>query len=453
MAADQHGQEQREGKQGQRQPHRELLQHVGGLSSPDLAGGGVAEGGAKAFLPRALHEHDENEQKADDDFDCGEDANEDVHKRGREYGGTSGLGKGQFWPKTLPGPPTRSSSLAGRPPSFSIIGMKSGVLFVLLALCPAVRAADPFFPPAAAVERLFTAQGETEGCTTAPDGAVYFSDITLSRIVRDAQGVMQGGHIWRFDPKTGKTTLFRSPSAKSNGLEFDPTGRLVACEGADFGGRRISRTDMQTGLCSILTATFDGHPYNAPNDLAIARDGSIFFTDPKYVGPEPLEQPVMAVYRIDPQNKVIRLITDAGKPNGICLSPDEKTLYVGVNDNGSSGVDSLLNAKHEPPPLRKGLMAILAYDLKTDCTAAFRNIVVDFGSDPGPDGIVCDAQGNVWAAARNPARPGVVVYSPEGKELAYLKAEPPPTNLCFGKGDDRHLYLTSGSSLCRVPLK
>lgn len=326
-------------------------------------------------------------------------------------------------------------------------------IFTFLAVGPALRAQGAFFAPGAAAEKLFTGQGETEGCTTAPDGCVYFSDITLSRIVKDEQGVMQGGHIWKFDPETGQTTLFRSPSAKSNGLEFDPAGNLVACEGADFGGRRISRTDMKSGLCSILTATFDGRPYNAPNDLAIARDGRIFFTDPKYVGPEPLEQPVMAVYCIGPNNKVVRVITDAGKPNGICLSPDEKTLYVGVNDNGSSGVDALLNAKHEPPPLRKGLMAIVAYDLKEDGAAVFRSIFVNYGADPGPDGIVCDAQGNVWAAARNPERPGVVIYSPEGKELDYLKVDPPPTNLCFGKKGDKHLYITTGSSLWRAALK
>lgn len=331
--------------------------------------------------------------------------------------------------------------------------MKTLSFLLLLGVHPALTGAEPFFKPGSVVEKLFTGQGETEGCSTAPDGSIYFSDITLSRLVKDERGVTQGGHIWRYDPKTGQTTLFRSPSAKSNGLEFDPAGNLIACEGADFGGRRISRTDMKTGLCSILTATFGGHPYNAPNDLAIARDGRIFFTDPKYVGPEPLEQPVMAVYAIDPQNKVTRLITDAGKPNGICLSPDEKTLYVGVNDNGSSGVDALLNDKHEPPPLRQGLMAILAYDLKSDGTASFRRIFVNFGRDPGPDGIVCDAEGNLWATARNPARPGVVVYAADGRELAYLKAEPPPTNLCFGQGEDHHLYLTAGSSLWRVALK
>jgi len=311
------------------------------------------------------------------------------------------------------------------------------LLSVLAALVPALRAEESFFKAGAAVEKLFTGQGETEGCTTAPDGTIYFSDITLSRIVKDDRGITQGGHIWRFDPKTGQTTLFRSPSAKSNGLEFDALGHLVACEGADFGGRRISRTDLRTGLCSILTATFDGRPY----------------TDPKYVGPEPLEQPVMGVYCIDARNQVTRVITDAGKPNGICLSPDEKTLYVGVNDNGSSGVDALLDDKHQPPPLRQGLMAILAYDLKEDGAAVFRSILVNYGSDPGPDGIACDGKGNLWTTARNPARPGIIVYSPEGRELDYLKAEPPPTNLCFGREGDKHLYITAGSSLWRVALK
>lgn len=107
----------------------------------------------------------------------------------------------------------------------------------LLASIPFLAsAAEPVFPPDAKLEKLFTGFGETEGVTSAPDGMIYFSDITLSKVVRDDKGVMQGGHIWKFDPATGKTALFRSPSNKSNGLEFDMHGDLIACEGLTSAG-------------------------------------------------------------------------------------------------------------------------------------------------------------------------------------------------------------------------
>lgn len=314
----------------------------------------------------------------------------------------------------------------------------------------AARAADYF--TSRTVEKLFDGHGETEGVTSAPDGQIYFSDITLSRVVHDTKGVTQGGHIWKFDPSSGRTTLFRSPSNKSNGLEFTSDGNLVACEGADFGGRRLSLTDMQTGLCSILTATFDGHPYNAPNDLVIDGKGRIWFTDPKYVGPEALEQPVMAVYRHDPSTgETKRMITDAGKPNGIAISPDQKTLYVGVNDNGSVGVDRLLDENLKPPALRRGFMGILAYDLNADGTAKLRSTLVDYAPQAGPDGMTVDKDGNLVVTSRAEVEPGLRVYSPDGRELARLVMEHAPTNVSFGRGTDGHnLYITADKSLFRV---
>lgn len=94
VAAHEHCQKDGQGKKKDGQIDRELLQHVGGLRSPDLAGGGIAEGGAEAFLTWALHKHDENEQKADDDFDYGKNSNEDVHKRGANMGGVPSLARG-----------------------------------------------------------------------------------------------------------------------------------------------------------------------------------------------------------------------------------------------------------------------------------------------------------------------------------------------------------------------
>ncbi|HMD15468.1 MAG TPA: SMP-30/gluconolactonase/LRE family protein, partial [Terriglobales bacterium] len=128
------------------------------------------------------------------------------------------------------------------------------------------------------------------------------------------------------------------PSGMAAGTKFDAEGNLVIAEGNDFGGRRISKIDMKTGKSYILAGLYNGRPYNGPNDLTIDEKGRIYFTDPRYFGYEAIEQPILGVYRIDPDGKVTRIITDAGKPNGICVSPDQKTLYVIANDClGSAG--------------------------------------------------------------------------------------------------------------------
>src|SRR5437764_6518062 len=214
-------------------------------------------------------------------------------------------------------------------------------LFALLLLA-APAAADPVVPPDAKLETLFDGGLVlTEGVAVAPDGMVYFSDITFSHVSQKELGKIEAGHIWKFDPKTKKATIFRSPSGMSNGLKFDAEGNLLAAEGADFGGRRVTRTDMKTGKATIIAGLFEGKPFNSPNDMTIDEKGRIYFSDPRYLGHEPIEQPVQAVYRIDPDGSVHRIITDAAKPNGVCVSPDQKSLYVVSNDNGSTGIGRL----------------------------------------------------------------------------------------------------------------
>jgi gluconolactonase len=338
---------------------------------------------------------------------------------------------------------------------------------------------QPILAPDAKLEKVFDGgMVLTEGVAVAPDGMVYFSDITFSHVSKEKTGRLEAGHIWKFDPgngkttifrspshvskeKTGrleaghiwkfdpgngKTTIFRSPSGMSNGIKFDAHGDMIVAEGADYGGRRVVRTDMKTGKSYILAALYEGRPLNSPNDLSIDEKGRIYFSDPRYLGHEPIEQPVQAVYRIDPDGSVHRIITDAGKPNGLAVSPDQKTLYVISHDNGSTGIGRL------PPEakLHKGQMALLAYDLKPDGTATFRKTLVDYAPQDGPDGMVCDVEGNLYVAVRDETRPGVRVYSPDGKELANITTEI-PTNVGFGRGkESRTLYITAGKSLYRI---
>ena len=241
----------------------------------------------------------------------------------------------------------------------------------------------------------------------------------------------------------------------SNGIKFDAEGNMIVAEGADYGGRRVTRTDMKTGKSYIIAGLFEGRPFNSPNDITIDEKGRIYFSDPRYLGHEPIDQPVSAVYRIDPDGSIHRIITDAGKPNGVCVSPDQKTLYVVSNDNGATGIERLAEGGAANPsgvdaPLRKGHMALMAYDLAADGTAKFRKTLVDYAPHDGPDGLVCDKDGNLYVAVRAENRPGICVYSPEGKELAYIKTEM-PTNVGFGRGkESKTLYITAGKSLYRI---
>lgn len=340
-----------------------------------------------------------------------------------------------------------------------MLGIAAAILLGL-AGANAARAEDPGFPaptgdpsvlPAGAkLDRVFDGGCRlTEGVATSPDAMVYFSDITFTKFCHDPSGkYAQAGNIWKYDPKTKQAVVFRSPSGMSNGMKFDADGNLIIAEGADFGGRMLVKTDMHTGKSYILSGLYDGRPYSALNDLTIDEKGRIYFTDPRYLGWEPVNQPVQAVYRLDPDGKVTRLITDAGKPNGVQVSPDQKTLYVLAHDNGA------FDFLEEGEKSQKGLMACLAYDLSPDGTVSNRRMLINWLPQDGGDGMTVDADGNLYIAVRSEKAPGLYIYSPTGKQLAYVSTgKELPTNVAFGYGDDANLlYLASGKSLYTIRL-
>src|SRR5262249_762361 len=157
-----------------------------------------------------------------------------------------------------------------------------------------------------------------EGPAYGPDGCIYFSDI--------------GNRILKYDPAAGKTTVYREPSGRANGLDFDPLGRLVAAEGANTGGnRRISITEKDRTL-PPLADKWQGKRLNSPNDLTIDTKGRVYFTDPRYVGDEKREIDTESVYRVDPDGSVTQIIPDVQKPNGIVLSPEVWTVVPFLTD-------------------------------------------------------------------------------------------------------------------------
>src|SRR5205814_8938360 len=178
-------------------------------------------------------------------------------------------------------------------------------------------------------------------------------------------------------------------SGKSNGLKFDAQGYLLACEGSDGGGRRVARYDVKTGKSVTVADRYQGKRFNAPNDLVLDRKGRIYFSDPRYLGDEPRELDHRAVYRIDTNGAVVEITHDCEKPNGVALSPEQKTLYVIDHNNGTDKIDP------NNPPAKKGAMKVYAFPLGPDgLVAGPRKTLVDFGSEDGGDGLCVDAQGN-----------------------------------------------------------
>ncbi|HEV3343855.1 MAG TPA: SMP-30/gluconolactonase/LRE family protein [Pirellulales bacterium] len=312
----------------------------------------------------------------------------------------------------------------------------------------------PIVPPDAKLELLYTrsapiAGGLTEGAAVAPDGSIYFTDIPTGQ---------HKGLIVRFDPLSKETSIFADDSHKANGLMFDADGFLVACEGADGGGRCVSRWDVKTGKREVLADRFLGKRFNAPNDLCIDLKGHIYFTDPRYLGDEPRELEHRAVYRVDGPDMIVEVTHDVEKPNGIALSADQKTLYVADNNNGTDRKDPAA------PPPEKGAMKIYAFPLgENGLVAGERRTIHDFGRESGCDGMTLDTKGNLYLAARSENRPGVLIIDPAGQELGFIATGQPqpdakephglPSNVDFGIGEESDLlYITVDTSLYRIRL-
>lgn len=329
---------------------------------------------------------------------------------------------------------------------------------LVLSIMPVLTAddtAESIVPAGAHWEPLYERDvpisgGLTEGVCAAPDGSMYFSDIPFGS---------DKGRILRFDPKTKTTSVFTDDSSKSNGLMFDARGNLIACEGSDGGGRRVTRWNVQNKTRETVADRYMGKRFNAPNDLSIDLQGRIYFTDPRYLGTETRELEHRAVYRIDTDGSVVEITHEVEKPNGIAVSPDQKTLYVADHNNGTDRIDP---TKAKP---KLGAMKVYAFPLGPDgLVNGTRRTLIDFGDEEGSDGMTVDVRGNIYLAARSPKRPGILVLSPEGKEVAYIATGEPqphdakeftgmPSNCDFGIGDESNvLYATVDKKLYRIRL-
>jgi gluconolactonase len=292
-------------------------------------------------------------------------------------------------------------------------------MMFLLLLPSSILAQDPIVPKDAKLEKLWSDGEFTEGPAYGPDHCVYFSDI--------------GNRIMKYNPKSEMTTEFRNPSGRSNGLDFDAQGRLVAAEGANKGGNRRITVTERDGTIRVLADKWKGKRFNSPNDLTIDTKGRIYFTDPRYVGDEPREIDTESVYRIDKDGSVTQIIGDVQKPNGIMLSPDMKTLYLADNNP-------------------KGDRLLLAYALKEDGSVGAKKILHNFAPDRGIDGMCIDVKGNIYATAGTGKTGGVHIFNSAGKKIGFIPTPETPSNCIFGGADHKMLYITAGRSLYRIPL-
>ena len=259
----------------------------------------------------------------------------------------------------------------------------------------------------------FGLRGSDAGVGT-PDGSVL---------------VTGNGGVLKVD-RDGKVTTLVENSDQGAGLAFDSKGRVIAAQYS----KKVS-VIYPKGSEEVLTASFDGKPYIRPNDLVVDKKGGVYFTDCYQIGaqrsPDDLPQ---AVYYITSNKKVIRVAADVNRPNGITLSPDEKTLFVNDWDG-----PSLIAYSVQGDGTLKNRRNFGKYDLKQE---------TDHGLVSGADGLCIDSAGRTFATT--PA--GVQVFSAKGEHLGNIEAPygMPPQNCGFGGPGNSYLYVTGRGVVYRI---
>ena len=273
----------------------------------------------------------------------------------------------------------------------------------------------------APVERLATGFRFSEGPIWNPkEGCLYFSD-------------MPNDIRRRWSPREGVVEV-RNPSNKCNGMTYDAAGNLYVCEHV------TSSLVMETpaGERKVLASHWEGKGLNSPNDVVLRSDGTIYFTDPTY-GRTPVfglerrpELDFQGVYRLSPDGRLHCDANDFTQPNGLCLSPDERILY--VNDTERAH--------------------IRAFDVAADgalsASRVFFEPVGTANYDEGVvDGMKCDEHGNVYVTGPR----GIWVISPQGSHLGIIVMPEVAGNLNWGGPDWKDLYCACSTSLYRVRMK
>lgn len=289
--------------------------------------------------------------------------------------------------------------------------MGKQVVFVLAMALLAVAVADcgteklSVVEAGAKVEKLTGGFKFTEGPAVDAEGNIFFTDIPNNRI-----------HKWSL---AGKLSTSREDSGGANGLFFDKAGNLLACEG---GRRQLVSIDPQ-GKVAVLAKSYANKKLNSPNDLWIDSKGGIYFTDPRYGKRDNLEQDGEHVYYLLPdRKKLIRVIDDLVRPNGVLGTPDGKKLYVADAGDGKTYV----------------------YTINADGTLSDKKFFAPVGSD----GMTMDNEDNVYMT-----RGMVRVYNSAGEKIETIEVPEAPANVCFGGKDKKTLFITARTSLYSIRMR
>jgi len=280
------------------------------------------------------------------------------------------------------------------------------VKFELLLIVAVTAAAQDFSE--IRVEKIVNGLKFAEGPAWSPDGFLIFSDTVTNKLNKLVLG--------RGAPE------MQEISGGPIGNAYDSQGRLYTCE---FRERRIVRTD-KSGKTTVIAARFEGKRFNAPNDIAVRRDGHAYFTDPAFGNQQDTQElDFNGVFHLTPKGEVEPIAKWKTRPNGIALSPNGKTLYVTDSD----------------------ARLVRAYDLdRASATRSGEEGRVIVSNLAGvADGIRTDEKGNLWIAANT-----VVCYSPQGKLLGEIHLPETPSNLTFGDGDLETLFVTARTSIYRI---
>ncbi len=276
--------------------------------------------------------------------------------------------------------------------------------FVAAAVCSAQEA--PLVAPGAEVKKLAGDFRFTEGPAADAKGDVYFTDIPNNRILK-------------WSVQEGNLSTFRENSGGANGLYFDKDGNLLVCEG---GGRRLVSITPAGGV-TTLAESYDGKKFNSLNDLWIDPKGGVYFTDPRYGNRDDMEQDGEHVYYLAPdRKKVIRVIADMVRPNGVIGTPNGRTLYVADHGAGKTYV----------------------YRIDEDGTLSDKQIFAEQGSD----GMTMDNRGNIYLTGKT-----VTVYSRKGEKITDIAIPEGPANVTFGGKDNRTLFITARTSLYAIDMQ
>jgi len=267
--------------------------------------------------------------------------------------------------------------------------------------------------PGAEVAKLVDGFRFTEGPAADAAGDLFFTDIPNNRI-----------HKWSLD---GKLSTFREDSGGANGLFFDRRGNLVACEGGR--GRLVSITP--DGKLTVLAENYEGKRFNSPNDLWVDQKGGVYFTDPRYGRRDDMAQDGEHVYYLSGEHvyylsgdhkRVLRVISDMVRPNGVTGTADGKVLYVADAGAGKT----------------------YKYKIQPDGTLADRELFASQGSD----GMTIDSEGNIYLCTNV-----VTVYNPQGQKVEEIEVPERPSNVCFGGKDSHTLFITARTSLYSIGMR